>query len=68
MESFQNGLVAIRQKFVDEKALREFDKDSIIVSTVEGQRGSVKATSGVVPPDCFKKLYLTNVLLRKDTK
>lgn len=68
MESFQNGLVAIREKFVDKKALRDFDKDSIIVSTVEGQRGSIKATSGVVPPDCFKKLYLTNVLLRKDIK
>lgn len=61
LESYENKVRDIREHFVDEGALVDYDKD-IKVEKVEGVRGAVKVTSGVRPAECFRQLYATNLV------
>lgn len=68
LETFKNALMDVREQFVEEGALKGFNKDSIEVKEVEGQRGVIMARSEITPPECFKTLYITNVLTRGGNK
>lgn len=61
LESYENKVREVREHFVQEGALVEYDKE-IKVEKVDGVRGAVKVTSGVRPAECFRQLYATNIV------
>ncbi len=60
IESYENKVIEIRDYFMSKNALIDYDKSSVKVEVVEGNRGAVKVDSMVTPAECFRQLYLTN--------
>lgn len=62
LESYENKVLEIRNYFLQNRALADFDKESVKVEKVEadGIRGAVKVDCTITPPECFRQLYLTN--------
>ena len=65
IESYKNKLIDIREKFVNDHALVDFDRENLTVEKVEGVRGAIKVESAVTPAECFRQLYLTNIVKTK---
>ncbi|WP_101773997.1 phage tail sheath subtilisin-like domain-containing protein [Peptostreptococcus faecalis] len=64
IESYSNQILSIREAFLQNGALSDFDKEKIVVEKVEGEgiRGAIKVSSAVTPAECFRQVYLTNVV------
>lgn len=60
LESYENKVIEIRDYFLNNRALEDYDKASVKVERVEGIRGAIKVDCIVTPPQCFRQLYLTN--------
>lgn len=60
IESFENKVIEIRDYFMNKGALVGYDRETVKVEKVEGQRGAIKVTSSVIPAECFRQLYLTS--------
>ncbi|WP_101772329.1 phage tail sheath subtilisin-like domain-containing protein [Peptostreptococcus faecalis] len=67
LESYEVDVIKIREEFLKLGAFRSYDKNSVVVEkveTVDGNkvRGVVRVNSVVTPAECFRQLYLTNVV------
>lgn len=61
-ESYLNKIIDVREEFLKEGALKDYDKASIEIVEIndEDVRGAVKVDSHVTPAECFRQLYMTN--------
>ena len=65
IESYRNRVIDIREAFVEKHALVDYDKKNLTVEKVEGKRGAVKVNSAVTPAECFRQVYITNIVQTK---